>query len=509
MKTHRRRELSWSELPPELLPAIANRLEIRTDILHFRRVCKTWRSSAPLSLLDSKPILTHLLPHKLPEDSDKNHTKVLVANTVFLIKSDAHPNLPPWLFTGEELFPGSFSVRRPLSRNIAESYELPDDFPYELDLSKFRELELGMFYNYNYLDDNTVVSDFNVPVLVPYTKMPKKPSFPDENKVVLFVNPNCETGCCSIDDCMVVELSKEVALTVKSLRNGEKRKVYFMGKRKFDDIVCFKGKIYAVDRKGRVCSMDYNSLKMSSVAEDPLCEGSGSENKKRLVVSSDDELYLVYRWSKKGKAAFKVFRLNEKEEKWDMVDGIGSYRMLFVTLDGCFFAAVKDFPGWKGNCIVFPWGSFPLYSGKMTLDSKIFMSPYLDEIFIAVYHFEGGDCKLVFDCPGYADFLWPPPSWLWTDVGLDTSGMDSEGGEQRGDKEGVKEKVEGEGQGGAEEQEDNNKLQSDSSCHIVPEPIHEEVNPPNGAQVSKGIQIDQERIVLEEFKDKKVVIQLL
>ncbi|XP_021762701.1 F-box protein SKIP23-like [Chenopodium quinoa] len=279
-------------------------------------------------------------PSQTSRDSEKNHTKVLVANSVFLIKSEAHPNLPPWLFTGEELFPGSLSVRRPLSRDIVESYELPDDFPYELDLSKFRVLELGMFYNYNYLDDNTVVSDFDVddvPVLVPYTKMPKKPSFSDENKVVLFVNPNCETGCRSIDDCMVVELSKEVGLTVKSLRNGAKRKVYFMGKRKFDDIVSFKGKIYAVDRKGRVCSMDYNSLKMSSVVEDPPSGGSSNEKKKRLVVSSDDELYLVYRWSKKGKAAFNVFKLNEEEEKWDMVDGIGSDRMLFVTLDGCFF----------------------------------------------------------------------------------------------------------------------------------------------------------------------------
>uniref|UniRef100_A0A803MFT6 KIB1-4 beta-propeller domain-containing protein n=1 Tax=Chenopodium quinoa TaxID=63459 RepID=A0A803MFT6_CHEQI len=333
-------------------------------------------------------------PSQTSRDSEKNHTKVLVANSVFLIKSEAHPNLPPWLFTGEELFPGSLSVRRPLSRDIVESYELPDDFPYELDLSKFRVLELGMFYNYNYLDDNTVVSDFDVddvPVLVPYTKMPKKPSFSDENKVVLFVNPNCETGCRSIDDCMVVELSKEVGLTVKSLRNGAKRKVYFMGKRKFDDIVSFKGKIYAVDRKGRVCSMDYNSLKMSSVVEDPPSGGSSNEKKKRLVVSSDDELYLVYRWSKKGKAAFNVFKLNEEEEKWDMVDGIGSDRMFF-----------------------------PQYSGKMTLDSKILKSPYLDEIFIAVYHFEGGDCKPVYDYPGYADIFWPPPSLVWNDVCLNT-----------------------------------------------------------------------------------------
>ncbi|XP_021717017.1 F-box protein SKIP23-like [Chenopodium quinoa] len=164
MKTHRLRELSWSELPPELLPAIAKRLEARTDILHFRRVCKTWRASAPLSLLDSKTILTPLLPHKLP-DSEKNYTKFLVAHSVFLIKSDANPNLPPWLCTAEELFPGSLCVRLPLSRNIADYIVMPIDFPSELDLSKFRVLELGMFYNYSYVDSNNTSFGFDVRVI--------------------------------------------------------------------------------------------------------------------------------------------------------------------------------------------------------------------------------------------------------------------------------------------------------------------------------------------------------
>ncbi|XP_021717018.1 uncharacterized protein LOC110684888 [Chenopodium quinoa] len=319
------------------------------------------------------------------------------------------------------------------------------------------------------------------------------------------MNPNCATHRPSLDDCMIVELSNEIALTVKSLKSGEERKVYFTGKRKFDDIFSFKGKIYGVDRKGRVCSMDYNSLKMSSVVEEPLWEGSGSENKKRLVVSSDDILYLVYRWSKKGNAAFKVFKLNEEEEKWDMVDGIGSDRMLFVTPDGCFFAAVKDFPGWRGNCIVFPWGCFPQYSGKTALDSKIFMA--WDEFSVAVYHFEGDDCDLVYVYPGYADLFWPPPSWLWTDLCLNTSGMDSEGGEQRKDKESVQSKVEVEehGQGGDGEHKNtsNNKLLSDSSCHNAPELIHEEVNPHNGAQLSQGIQTNQKHIVHKEFKGQK------
>ncbi|KAM0970158.1 hypothetical protein FF1_018284 [Malus domestica] len=38
-------ETEWSDLPKELWSAIGNRLDNRLDVLRFRSVCNTWRSS--------------------------------------------------------------------------------------------------------------------------------------------------------------------------------------------------------------------------------------------------------------------------------------------------------------------------------------------------------------------------------------------------------------------------------------------------------------------------------
>uniref|UniRef100_A0A803NCA5 HAT C-terminal dimerisation domain-containing protein n=1 Tax=Chenopodium quinoa TaxID=63459 RepID=A0A803NCA5_CHEQI len=134
------------------------------------------------------------------------------------------------------LTPKTLCVRLPLSRYIADDIVVPNDFTSELDLSKYRALELGMFYNYSYVNSDNTSFGFDVRV-IDNPVFRTKPSFPHEYKVVLFMNPNCETGHPRLDDFMVVELSNEIALTVKSVKSGEKRKVYFISHRKIDDIV--------------------------------------------------------------------------------------------------------------------------------------------------------------------------------------------------------------------------------------------------------------------------------
>ncbi|KAK9287025.1 hypothetical protein L1049_015433 [Liquidambar formosana] len=52
----------WSQLPKELLELIAQRLKTTFDILRFRSVCSSWRSSVP-----PKP---RCLPYRFPSPPD-------------------------------------------------------------------------------------------------------------------------------------------------------------------------------------------------------------------------------------------------------------------------------------------------------------------------------------------------------------------------------------------------------------------------------------------------------
>lgn len=350
-----------------------------------------------MSVLSSRSILSPLFPYK-----GTTHSSVLVASSVFLVRSSVNHKLHPWLFTVEELNTGKLYVRAPLSRVVVVTKGLFFRFQCTLNLSDFHILEMGRFYTFRRVDK-------------PQEMFSEKRLSEYDNKVVLFVNPNCETETSptTIDDCTVIELYDQVDyLSTTRLKNGEKEQVNFRS-RELDDIVNFNGRIYAVDYEGRVCSMDYHSLRMSSVTENPLPGGSRSNYKKRLAVLGG-ELYLVHRRCQISDydGAFKVYKLNEEHQKWDEIEGIGDDKILFVTFDGCFFALVKDFPGWKGNCIVFRRGSFPEYSGIRSYDCKIFETwdIHLD---VAVFHFDDGDCRPVKFFPGYSEVIWPPPSWFW------------------------------------------------------------------------------------------------
>ncbi|XP_021762801.1 F-box protein SKIP23-like isoform X3 [Chenopodium quinoa] len=391
---------TWSALPPELVLSIAERLETRTDIMQIRTVCQTWRSSVPLSMLSSRNFLSPLFPYR-----GMSHSSVLVANSVFLLQSTVDCKHQSLLISVEELNPGKLYVRAPLSRVVTRV--LPIGSPNSFGWSDFQEL--GRFYTLRRVDR-------------PEDMFSEKRLTEYDNKVVLFVDPNCET-CPTIDDCTVIELYDQVDyLSVTRLKDGETQQVYFKG-REFDDLVSFSGRVYAVDYEGRVCSMDYQSLKMSSVSEGPVPGGSRSNYKKRFAVSSG-ELYLILRRSQIGdhEAAFKVFKLNQEKQKWDSIEGIGDDRILFVTFDGCFFALAKDFPGWKGNCIVFRRGSFPEYSGIRDFDSKIFQTWKL-HLDVAVFNFGDGDCRPLETYPGYSSVFWSHLPWCQADNCLCNRGL--------------------------------------------------------------------------------------
>ncbi|KAL2903941.1 hypothetical protein RDABS01_002651 [Bienertia sinuspersici] len=333
----RRRAVCWSDLPPELLSKIAECLDSRPQIQQFRAVCKSWGSAISPSVLTSKNILSPLFPYPLtniqypsPWLDSPTQSPVLVSTSVFLLRSTFDPNLPPWLFAAEELHPGKLFVSKSLSPIAIEN------FPTDLDFSYIQVSELAVFHRVRSADDPTDLftkkhlSDFN------------------DNRVVLFVHPSKITSpTTGIGDCTAMVLHHNGALSAIVLKNGREVSISSM-LRKFDDIVNFKGNIYA------------------KITYDPIVEVYCGK-RKRLAVSSDQqELFLIYRWCRSTVSdvvAFNIYKLNEQESKWERVKGFGDDRIiLFVTFDGCFFASVNDFQGWKGNCIVFYSACFASYS---------------------------------------------------------------------------------------------------------------------------------------------------
>ncbi|XP_070056506.1 F-box protein SKIP23-like [Nicotiana tomentosiformis] len=112
--------ISWSDLPEELVERIGKCLvDNPFDVLHFRAVCKTWRSSIP-PFKSNSPDLSLQLPFPLDYHPNTFPGFYLIENTVYLFQ------LPPdrdtsldcrgcWLVKVTKTADGKLQVFNPLN----------------------------------------------------------------------------------------------------------------------------------------------------------------------------------------------------------------------------------------------------------------------------------------------------------------------------------------------------------------------------------------------------------
>ncbi|KAL9239648.1 hypothetical protein vseg_013951 [Gypsophila vaccaria] len=402
-----RRRVVWSEVQPELLTLIAERLGTRFDTFNFRLVCKSWREATSFGVRGPKSFLSSLCPFRFTVSDcnweikgvESKSPLVLVATSVLLVGTLLNPIAIPWLCTVEELIPGRLELRHPLPYYIF-SRNSPSVVPDNLNLSLFKVKEVLRLYTIKVSDNIT-------------GKLKTYGDGVSVKKTLLVADPNCKTDA-KIHDCNVVALINKGSLQLYSIKNFRVDRMTGLGIKLFDDIVNFKGSIFAIDRKGRGYTMSYNSPRMNLIVSQQVGEGSGTDRKKRLVVSCTGEVYLLHRCPVYMKGTFRLYKLNEEKNSWDEVEGIGADRMLIVTSDGCFFVETNDFPRWRGNCIVFTKGLFPCYTGASRYDTDIFGAGRSSrDVDLAVFHFDTGECKT-----NYSSLFWPPPGWLASDTGL-------------------------------------------------------------------------------------------
>ena len=374
------RVVEWSNLPKELLPVIGKTLQARIDVIRFRSICTSWRSSIP----PLREISTVPLPFPFPTSSGSQ--AFLSQSAIYRLEPpDENPNpstcsSKSWLVKVEESEHGTVRLLNPLS-SIHIRF-LSDPLPKVINLLDFRVIEVSKAYRFQFS------SDMHVPGM---------------NKLVLFPNSVWNT---SVEDTLIFVLFHEGKLGF--VKYGDENWTLVDDHNfYYDDIIVYKGQVYAVDRWGTVPWID-SSMKLIQFSP-PLC---GLGNQKHLVESCG-EIYVVDRYFDRERRRwyldeninrnnhnlnnyrvhpntvdFKVYKLDQEWGCWVMVKDLGD-RVFVLGNDCSFSVSAREFSGCEGNCIYFT-----------------------DKNDIGVFYLENQRIGKKLDFKDRCHIFWPLPSWL-------------------------------------------------------------------------------------------------
>uniref|UniRef100_A0A5B7BJP1 Putative F-box protein SKIP23-like n=1 Tax=Davidia involucrata TaxID=16924 RepID=A0A5B7BJP1_DAVIN len=399
--------VGWSDLPAELLTKIAEHLTTHTDLLRFRAVCSSWRSSAA-SPSNKSPPLPLQLPFPIAPHSFLNPNRrgffALTESTIYRIQplqehrnpSTSQSGSKGFLFRLQEGKSGSIRLLIPLSTQPIKP--LPETFPKVLNLLDSRISEINKSYSLEFVHlSNTLLGLGELSAVI-------------VDKVVILSKA---------DDFRVLVI---YAGKLNFFKLGDEKWTVIDDERlvSYDDIIDYNGQLCAIDHDGRVVLID-SSLMIREIA----CSISGGGGHQKHLVEAFGDLLLVDRYLDYGPRYngeaeqnriykynfaditinFKVYKLNEREGRWIQLKSLGDL-VLFVCEDCCFSVSVRDFDGCKGNCIYFT--------------DKLFSRCYgYDHAFrgisghdTGVFNLEDGSLGLLESYPGYSQIFWPPPAWL-------------------------------------------------------------------------------------------------
>ncbi|KAK8582549.1 hypothetical protein V6N13_069323 [Hibiscus sabdariffa] len=359
----------WSQLPQELIVLIAKRLEARFDVIRFRSVCSSWRSSVPPKVVP--------FPIFLPPITQESQVRV-IRNTFYLIRLSLgnQTQIPTcWLVRTRD---GDDGVKMRLLNPLSDSElpHLPDNLPKVLDLTNFQVLELGHEY----------IGEYNA-----YFNHPIEPRYLDFRKKIVLLRASADSN----DSMMIAYSSRSPGF----LRSGEKEWTVLENVKGIEDIVSFNGKFYAIDKEGTTMVID-ESLNVSFLGRVSSCSGYRPDRSQvsKVLVKSGDQLLAVEKLcnpytgspSTLGSSIrFRVFSMNEEEQKWDEIESLGG-RILFLSNRQAISA-----PCWGRGDLIFC--SNHLCTGR-------------DYTF--VFDLETGAASLLENWPAYCNLFWPPPQWV-------------------------------------------------------------------------------------------------
>ncbi|XP_068336893.1 putative F-box protein At1g65770 [Pyrus communis] len=400
----------WSDLPKELWPAIGNRLDNRLDVLRFRSVCKTWRSSvSPFQQPVTPPLPLSFSSPPAAEDGGALQTQpkaLLFQIKVYRMESlvGEKPNSSkPWVVKFEESSSGDLRLLHPISNKPLRFFPASNSLK-EFNLLDFKMVELRKSYSLQFRNGLNVVTAC-------------------VNKVVVM-------DAKKLNDCGIFMICNGGKLGF--LRFGDEKWTHVDEQNShYDDLIVYKGQCYVVDRWGTISwvNSDLNVIQFSP----PLC---GFGGRKHLVESCGD-LFVVDRYLDKcemerfpehnvenenvsvfgpnfqapphrfaasvdGEAVdFKVYRLDQEWGRWVDVKNLGD-QVFILSNDGSFAVSTKDFGRVKGNCILFTDQKLPHLhgiGGSKRCNTRVFM-------------LESGIIRDGHALSCFNKMLHPPSSWL-------------------------------------------------------------------------------------------------
>ncbi|KAJ4808066.1 F-box SKIP23-like protein (DUF295) [Rhynchospora pubera] len=288
----------WSDLPVDILSIISTKLPILKDVIHFRAICKSWRSAVPLS--------------------------------------DPLPR-PPWIFMDDECIPRTLTF-----------FSL-DSFNYCIDISKIEGMQLvGTTYKHMVVLDEANNSMF---LLNPITKK-LVPLPPFGKKYPRAHHIGVET--IQSEDLVVIRVKLPHELVLLLCRPGDKEWKMVEVPDVNHGHIYHKGMYYI--NSGSTMVVDIDSSETMSTIPPPI--DMTSDMRFSYLIENFGDLLGV--WKNKlwcgsvNEYRFGLYKLENRNQQpqWIKMNNIGD-RILFLNSSTGFCFRAGDFPGFKENCIYF------------------------------------------------------------------------------------------------------------------------------------------------------------
>ncbi|KAI6671564.1 hypothetical protein NL676_006449 [Syzygium grande] len=341
----------WSDLPPEILSTIGRRLDTRMDVLRFRGVCSSFRSSIPPPRREAA-----LFPLRIPRPPSPAPLSLRASTVCALEAPDgaAPSGRARWLLKLEEPELGHMQILSLFSqRAIAH---LPRRFPKVLDSLQFRIVEICRQYTLDHgRRTGGLVQGIQKAVMHP------------------------DSVWSDLDQCSVYFIDGQGQLGYWKYGDENCSHVVDPQGCAYDDIVVYGGKVCVVDGLGSVSQIDSSfrlrSFSLPIYGADRRRRLRSGGNWTHLVVSSGD-LYAVDRYIRHGANAsdpmytenMRVYRLDQQCGRWEEVRSLGNSAFFLCKL--CSFAVpARELGGCDGNCIYYAEKAYSYFSRE---DVKVF-----------------------------------------------------------------------------------------------------------------------------------------
>ncbi|XP_047329684.1 F-box protein SKIP23-like [Impatiens glandulifera] len=390
--------VDWSELPPEMISAIADQLKLHIDYIRFRAVCKSWRLSTktiPIHLPSQLPWL--MLPQNGAYQTRRRGFFSISSNKLHFL------NLPEashrrrscgsshgWLVILDES--PSIFLLNPLTR---ERINLPplSVFPNVVDFDFYR---VGREYILQYAAGGDT-----------YARSLKHMRDYFIKKVILSTNPSNDSDFIAL---AILNQSGDLAFCKK----GDQSWRIIENAQSYCEDVIYRGGdglFYAVDNFGKiaVCDLHGDSPRVSFIELSRQRRGDmqylvESSGELLLVTRYLDYLFIDNQFGMEFKTVeFKVHKLDiSGPPKWDRVESLGNL-MLFLGENSSMAFSASDFHGCKGNSIYFTDD----YS-DLSFDGCVGNQD------IGIYNFDDDTLEQLPCYPYNSNFRlrWPPPIWI-------------------------------------------------------------------------------------------------